>query len=65
MPVSTQFTAMIAQPNNKHKTRATIGRPALHLPRTTAVFLGIYSVVVGIPYFLLWLLLGQCSPISP
>jgi hypothetical protein len=30
------------------------GSPAAHILRTTGVFLGIYSVVVGLPYFLLW-----------
>jgi hypothetical protein len=31
-----------------------MGRPAAHLIRSEGVFLGIYSLVVGIPYFLLW-----------
>jgi hypothetical protein len=30
------------------------GSPAQHILRTSAIYLGIYSVVVGIPYFLLW-----------
>jgi hypothetical protein len=30
------------------------GSPAAHILRTTAIYLGIYSVVVGLPYFLLW-----------
>jgi uncharacterized protein YjeT (DUF2065 family) len=31
-----------------------LGRPAAHLLRTAGISLGIYSLVVGIPYFLLW-----------
>src|SRR4029077_4455575 len=31
-----------------------LGRPAAHLFRTAGISLGIYSLVVGIPYFLLW-----------
>jgi hypothetical protein len=30
------------------------GRPAAHLLRSGGIFLGIYSLVVGAPYFLLW-----------
>ena len=30
------------------------GSPAGHILRTSGIYLGIYSVVVGIPYFLLW-----------
>src|SRR5580704_566058 len=30
------------------------GSPAAHILRTTGIYLGIYSVVVGLPYFLLW-----------
>ena len=28
--------------------------PAAHLLRSEGIYLGIYSVVVGLPYFLLW-----------
>jgi|ERR1700687_1427649 len=31
-----------------------LGRPAEHLFRTAGISLGIYSLVVGIPYWLLW-----------
>jgi len=31
-----------------------LGRPAAHLYRTFGIALGVYSVVVGLPYFLLW-----------
>jgi len=31
-----------------------MGRPARHLVRSEAIFLGIYFLVVGVPYFLLW-----------
>jgi hypothetical protein len=31
-----------------------LGRPAAHLLRDGGIFLGIYSVVVGVPYFLFW-----------
>jgi hypothetical protein len=31
-----------------------LGRPAAHIFRTSGIFLGIYSLVVGLPYFLLW-----------
>jgi hypothetical protein len=31
-----------------------LGRPAAHLLRTEGIYLGIYSLVVGLPYFLLW-----------
>jgi hypothetical protein len=31
-----------------------LGRPAGHLIRTGAIFLGIYLFVVGVPYWLLW-----------
>lgn len=31
-----------------------LGRPARHLLRTGGIFLGIYSLVVGVPYWLLW-----------
>jgi uncharacterized protein YjeT (DUF2065 family) len=30
------------------------GAPAAHILRTSGIYLGIYSVVVGLPYFLLW-----------
>lgn len=30
------------------------GRPDAHLPRTVGIFLAIYSLLVGAPYFLLW-----------
>jgi hypothetical protein len=30
------------------------GRPAEHVPRVMGISLGIYSLVVGLPYFLLW-----------
>ena len=30
------------------------GHPAAHLLRTVGISLGIYSLVVGVPYFLLW-----------
>jgi hypothetical protein len=30
------------------------GSPAGHILRTTGIYLGIYSVVAGLPYFLLW-----------
>ena len=30
------------------------GSPAGHILRTSGIYLGIYSVVVGLPYFLLW-----------
>jgi hypothetical protein len=30
------------------------GSPAAHILRTSGIYLGIYSVVVGLPYFLLW-----------
>ena len=31
-----------------------LGRPAAHLLRTEGIYLGMYSLVVGLPYFLLW-----------
>jgi uncharacterized protein YjeT (DUF2065 family) len=31
-----------------------LGRPAAHLYRTFGIALGVYSVVVGLPYLLLW-----------
>jgi hypothetical protein len=31
-----------------------LGRPAAHLFRDSCIFLGIYALVVGLPYFLLW-----------
>jgi hypothetical protein len=31
-----------------------MGRPAEHLLRSEGIYLGIYSLVVGVPYFLLW-----------
>jgi hypothetical protein len=31
-----------------------LGRPAAHLFRTSCICLGIYSLVVGLPYLLLW-----------
>lgn len=31
-----------------------LGRPAAHILRTSCIFLGIYSLVVGLPYLLLW-----------
>jgi hypothetical protein len=31
-----------------------LGRPARHLLRTGGIFLGIYFLVVGVPYFFLW-----------
>ena len=31
-----------------------LGRPAAHMLRTEAIYLGIYFLVVGFPYFLLW-----------
>jgi hypothetical protein len=31
-----------------------LGSPATHILRTSGIYLGIYSVVVGLPYFLLW-----------
>jgi hypothetical protein len=31
-----------------------LGRPAKHLLRTGGTFLGIYFLVVGVPYFFLW-----------
>ncbi len=31
-----------------------LGRPAAHLLRTECIYLGVYSLVVGLPYFLLW-----------
>jgi hypothetical protein len=31
----------------------SLGRPAEHLLRTQSIFIGIYSIVVGLPYFLL------------
>ena len=31
-----------------------LGRPVAHLFRTSGIFLGIYSIVVGLPYLLLW-----------
>jgi hypothetical protein len=37
-----------------HDVVYALGRPALHVYRALAIFLGIYSVVVGAPYFLLW-----------
>jgi hypothetical protein len=37
-----------------HDLVYALGRPALHLYRTMGVFAGIYSVVAGLPYFLLW-----------
>jgi hypothetical protein len=37
-----------------HDLAYALGPPAMHVARTTAIFLGIYSVVVGVPYFLLW-----------
>src|SRR5580704_9352382 len=30
------------------------GSPAAHILRTSGIYLGIYSVVVGLPYFSLW-----------
>jgi hypothetical protein len=30
------------------------GSPAAHILKTTGIYLMIYSVVVGLPYFLLW-----------
>ncbi len=32
----------------------SIGRPAEHLPQAIAIFLAIYCVFVGAPYFFLW-----------
>jgi hypothetical protein len=37
-----------------HDVAYAFDRPAHHLVRTYCIFLGIYSVVVGLPYFLLW-----------
>jgi ABC-type arginine transport system permease subunit len=31
-----------------------LDRPAAHLPSATATSLGIFSLVVGLPYFILW-----------
>jgi hypothetical protein len=31
-----------------------LGRPALHMYRTVGIYVGIYSVVVGLPYMLVW-----------
>jgi hypothetical protein len=31
-----------------------LGRPAAHLVRSVGIYLGIYSLVVLVPYFLLW-----------
>jgi len=31
-----------------------LGRPAAHLLRTEGIYLGMYSLVVGLPSFLLW-----------
>ncbi len=31
-----------------------LGRPAAHLFRTACISLGIYALVVGLPYFLFW-----------
>jgi hypothetical protein len=31
-----------------------LGRPAAHLFRTLGISVGIYSLVAGVPYFLLW-----------
>jgi hypothetical protein len=52
--VSILVLGMLVASGWSHDLVNALGRPALHLPRTTAIFLGIYSVVVGIPYFLLW-----------
>jgi hypothetical protein len=35
-------------------TSQAFDRPAAHLVRIGSIFLGIYSLVVGLPYFLLW-----------
>jgi hypothetical protein len=32
----------------------TFGRPDAHLLRTASIFLAIYTLLVGVPYFLLW-----------
>jgi hypothetical protein len=37
-----------------HDVAYAFERPAHHLVRTSCIFLGIYSVVVGLPYFFLW-----------
>jgi hypothetical protein len=37
-----------------HEVTYAFDRPAHHLIRTSCIFFGIYSVVVGLPYFLLW-----------
>jgi hypothetical protein len=37
-----------------HDVAFFFDRPAHHLVRTSCIFFGIYSVVVGLPYFLLW-----------
>jgi hypothetical protein len=44
-----------------------LGRPAAHLFRTTCISLGMYSLVVGLPYFLLWRAYGKArlSFVSP
>jgi hypothetical protein len=52
--VSILVLGMLVASGWSHDLVYALGRPALHLPRTTAIFLGIYSVVVGLPYFLLW-----------
>jgi hypothetical protein len=31
-----------------------LGRPAAHIVRSVCIFLGIYSLVVGVPYLVLW-----------
>jgi len=31
-----------------------LGRPAAHLLRSSCIFLAIYSLIVGVPYLLLW-----------
>src|SRR5271155_1418853 len=37
-----------------HDVAYAFDRPAHHLVRTMGIFLGVYSLVVGLPYFLLW-----------
>jgi hypothetical protein len=37
-----------------HEIVYALGRPALHIYRTIGIFAGIYSVVAGLPYFILW-----------
>jgi hypothetical protein len=52
--VSILVLGMLVASGWSHDLVYALGRPALHIARSMAIFLGIYSVVVGIPYFLLW-----------